>query len=144
MRALQPSLAAFLVGNFAFNVATLFLRLFAGGMMLTHGIGKIMNFETLVQSFPDPIGLGSAMTLTLITTVEVAFSAFLIIGLFTRLSAIPLIVAMSVAAFLTYPAFSLTHSELAIIYLGVYVAIFLVGPGKFSVDYLIARYDGKK
>ena len=55
----------FLLSECCSNAARLFLRLFVGILMLTHGIAKIENFDTLVDTFPDPIGLGT-LTLPLI------------------------------------------------------------------------------
>ena len=60
----------FLLSECCSNAARLFLRLFVGILMLTHGIAKIENFDTLVDTFPDPIGLGT-LTLPLIILVEV-------------------------------------------------------------------------
>ena len=63
----------FLLSECCSNAARLFLRLFVGILMLTHGIAKIENFDTLVDTFPDPIGLGT-LTLPLIILVEVGAS----------------------------------------------------------------------
>lgn len=128
----------FLLSECCSNAARLFLRLFVGVLMLTHGIAKIENFDTLVTTFPDPIGLGP-LTLPLIILVEVGGSILLMVGFLTRLALIPLIFSMIVAAFLTFPVFSLTTSELPLVYLGIYVALFLSGPGKCSIDYLLDK-----
>ena len=40
--------------------ALLFLRLFIGGMMLSHGWAKLASFSTLSATFPDPLGVGSS------------------------------------------------------------------------------------
>lgn len=50
-----------------FDAAVLFMRIFVGAMMLTHGIGKLQNYNAIVNSFPDPLGIGSAASFTLIT-----------------------------------------------------------------------------
>ena len=46
--------------------ALLFLRLFIGGMMLSHGWAKLASFSTLSATFPDPLGVGSTLSLLLI------------------------------------------------------------------------------
>ena len=95
----------FLLSECCSNAARLFLRLFVGILMLTHGIAKIENFDTLVDTFPDPIGLGT-LTLPLIILVEVGASILVMVGFLTRLALIPLIFSMIVAAFLTFPTFA--------------------------------------
>lgn len=133
----------FLLSECCSNVARLFLRLFIGILMLTHGIAKIENFDTLVDTFPNPLGLG-AITLPLIILVEVGGSILLIVGFLTRFALIPLIFSMIVAAFLTYPSFSLATSELPLLYLGIYIALLLFGPGKCSIDYLLDKAYNRK
>ena len=43
------------------NFARLFLRVFIGVLMLSHGIAKIENFDLMVDTFPDPLGMGRAI-----------------------------------------------------------------------------------
>ena len=115
------------------DIALLLLRIFVGIMMLTHGVAKIENFSTLKANFPDPVGLGAGFSLLLITCAEVGCSLLVIVGLVTRLAVIPLIVGMCVAAFLTFPGFS----ELALLYLSIYITLLIAGPGEYSLDELL-------
>ena len=70
--------------------------------MLSHGIPKLMNWGSLSDTFPDPFGVGSALSLALAIFAEVGCSALLVVGLFTRLATVPLIVTMLVAALLIH------------------------------------------
>ena len=54
--------------------ALLFLRLFIGGMMLSHGWTKLATFSVLSATFPDPLGVGSTLSLLLILFAEVGCS----------------------------------------------------------------------
>jgi putative oxidoreductase len=101
-----------------------------------HGLDKLVNFNTLVQSYPSEFGFGSYMTLMLSIFTEFCCSLFLITGLLVRLMTIPMIVAMGVAFFDVHDAM-MPEGELALIYLIVFVLLFMAGPGRFSVDYLI-------
>lgn len=139
MSVMMKKTAALLFTNKGNNIALLILRVFIGVMMLTHGIAKIEHFSTLAATFPDPLGIGSTLSLTLITMVEVGASCLLIAGVLTRLILLPLIFSMCVAAFLTFPEFSLANSELPMIYLSIYVTLFFAGPGKYSVDYVLNK-----
>ena len=84
--------------------ALLFLRLFIGGMMLSHGWAKLASFSTLSATFPDPLGVGSTLSLLLILFAEVGCSCLLIFGLMTRLAALPLMFGMLMAFFVTHGA----------------------------------------
>ncbi|MDO9040037.1 MAG: DoxX family protein, partial [Bacteroidota bacterium] len=71
-------------------MAILLLRITAGAFMLTHGIGKFsLLFGNEAIQFPDPIGVGATASLALAVFSEVLCSLFLILGIATRLSAIP-------------------------------------------------------
>lgn len=122
------------------DVVLLMLRLAAGIFMLTHGIGK---FETLFGDgpiqFPDPLGVGATASLALAVFSEVLCSILLIIGLGTRLAAIPLLITMLVAALIVHINDGFGRQELPLLYSAVYVAIMVFGAGKYSLDYLISR-----
>lgn len=129
----------FLLSERYSNLALLALRLFVGGMMLAHGVAKLENFTALREGFPDPIGMGATASLVMIILVEVGCSLMVITGLLTRFAVIPLIFSMCVAAFFTPAEVTMSSSELAIMYLGIFVVIFIAGPGKCSIDYLIGK-----
>lgn len=116
----------------------LILRLFFGVMFFIHGLGKMMNFSELSLTYPSVFGLGSYMTLMLAVFTEFCCSLFLIAGLLFRIMLLPMIVAMAVAFFDIHDGF-LPEGELSLIYLIVFCLLYFVGPGKFSIDYLIDR-----
>lgn len=119
--------------------ALLFLRLFAGCMMLTHGWAKLTNFTTLSAVFPDPLGIGSTSSLVLILFAEVGCSLLLLAGLATRLATIPLLFGMSVALFVIHGADPFAVRELPLVYIGMYIVLLIAGGGRFSVDEFIQR-----
>lgn len=116
------------------NIGLLLLRLGCGGMMLTHGIPKLLKMLSGDFSFGDPIGIGETATLILAVLGEVLFPILVIIGFKTRLAAIPVIITMAVAAFIVHAADPLGTKEMAILYLIAFTVIALLGPGKYSVD----------
>ena len=121
----------------------LILRLFFGVMFFIHGLGKMMNFSELSLTYPSVFGLGSYMTLMLAVFTEFCCSLFLIAGLLFRIMLLPMIVAMAVAFFDIHDGF-LPEGELSLIYLIVFCLLYFVGPGKFSIDYLIDRRLSKE
>jgi putative oxidoreductase len=122
------------------DIALLVLRIGFGGLMLFgHGWPKLMNFGTLSQTFPDPIGLGSSFSLLLAIFAEVFCSLAIMAGFMSRLAAIPLAVTMAVAAFVIHSADPWHKQEFALLYFIVFVAIGIAGAGSYSVDSVLGR-----
>ncbi len=117
-----------------YNLGLLLLRVGFGGMMLTHGIPKMMKMLSGDFSFGDPIGIGEPASLVLAVLGEVVFPILVIIGFKTRLSAIPVIITMAVAAFIVHAADPFGTKEMALLYLIGFIAIAVLGAGKYSVD----------
>lgn len=126
-------------GSESLSLLSLFLRLAIGGAMLTHGIAKIGSFSALSAAFPDPVGFGSLYALIMAIGAEVGCSLLLIVGLATRLALLPLIFAMSMAVFVVHGFLPFGASELAVLYLIVYITIFILGAGRYSIDRLILK-----
>ena len=118
------------------SLLILILRIFFGMLFFSHGLDKMMNFNDLVNSYPDILGFGSYMTLMITIFCEFCCSLFLIAGLLVRVMTIPMIIAMGVAFFDVHDAM-MPEGELALIYFITFIILFLVGPGRFSVDYLV-------
>ena len=94
------------------SLGLLILRVLVGITMLTHGLAKLTSFSELSATFPDPIGLGSTLSLILIIGAEVGCSLFVIVGAFTRLAVIPLVF---------------------------YILLFFTGAGRISLDTIISK-----
>ncbi len=118
----------------AFNAAMLLLRLASGLLMMMHGYDKLVHFADYKSKFMNFLGLGSTTSLLLVIFAEFFCALFIVLGLFTRLAAIPLIIAMGVALFSAHKGDFFGEGEMASIYLGAYLCLLLVGPGKISVD----------
>lgn len=116
----------------------LVMRIFFGVLFFIHGLDKLMNFNTLVNSYPSVLGFGSYMTLMVNIFCEFCCSLFLIAGLLVRLMTIPMIIAMGVAFFDVHDAM-LPEGELALIYFIVFIILFILGAGRYSIDYLIDK-----
>lgn len=110
------------------------LRVAFGVFMLVYGIQKLIGFSELAGKFPDPIGIGSQLSLIMAIGAEVGCSILLILGLGTRLAVIPLAFTMIVALFIVHAADPWKVKELAALYLAVYAVISITGPGRCSLD----------
>jgi len=123
--------------------ATILIRLLVGGVFLAEGIQKFL--------FPAALGVGRFIKIGIpapqffapfVGIVEILCGALLIVGLFTRLATIPLIIDISVAIvttkipMLSRAGFWATVHEARTDYcmlLGL-VFLLLVGSGPFSID----------
>jgi putative oxidoreductase len=118
------------------DIATLLLRLVFGGFMLySHGWPKLQRlFGDDPIKFADPFGIGATASLSLTVFAEFLCAALILVGLKTRLATVPLIITMLVAAFVIHASDPFGDKEMALIYLVGYIVIFLLGPGRYSVD----------
>jgi len=119
------------------SLGLLLLRLTFGVMMAVHGWQKLSAFNEIAENFPDPLGMGSQLSLISAIGAELGCSLLLIAGVFTRLAALPLAFTMVIALFVIHGADPWQKKELAACYLSVYGVILLTGAGQFSIDDLI-------
>lgn len=131
--------------NSIYNFGLLVLRVVSGAMMFVlHGVPKMgMIIKGEFGAFPNPIGLGSALSLYLSGLAETLIALFLIIGFMTRFSAFILAFNMLIAVYWHY-SMGNGGTELPLIYLAMYVTIILVGGGNVSVDNTIQRWKISK
>jgi putative oxidoreductase len=123
----------------AVSFAILVLRLTAGGLMIPHGYNKLMHFASLASKYSDPFHIGSTASLSLSIFAEFFCAVFIVLGLFTRLACVPLIVNMSIALFVAHKGDFLNTGEKATLFLAVFVALLFTGPGKVSMDRFIGK-----
>lgn len=116
------------------DVAVLLLRIGASVLMMTHGFPKLMQVLEGDFSFGDPLGIGPAPSLILVAFAEFICAVFVLLGLWTRLALIPLIITMSVAVFVAHAGDPFSKKELGLFFLITFVVLFLTGPGKISLD----------
>src|SRR5687768_4445411 len=123
----------------AVNTALLILRVSFGILILMHGFAKITNFNSMQNKFMNFMGMGSTVSLVMVIFAEFFCAILLIMGLFTRFACIPLIIAMSVALFMAHDGDIFGKGEAPALFLFGFVAILLAGPGRISLDRMIAR-----
>jgi putative oxidoreductase len=125
--------------NGAFNIAMLVLRAGSGALIITHGYGKLIHFAEKKDSFMNFMGMGAALSFSLVIFAEFFCGMLIALGLFTRLAAIPLVIVMSVVVF------KATHGDIfgkgadGALFLTCFLAILLCGPGRISADGLINK-----
>lgn len=131
------------------NLGRLFLRLFIGIMMIQFGVRQIAEFQMLGSNFPDFFGMTSEWSLGIFIAIEMVCSIFIMFGFLTRLMTLPPFIAMIIAEYYllhdtlreaTYLLPWQSQGYLPIMFLGIYMFIMLVGPGKISVDYFLSLH----
>ena len=128
--------------QFSSDLCLLILRVSAGFLMIHHGFEKLDNIENFAEAFVKPIHLPFPIFMSYIAAFsEVGGSWLLITGLLTRFGALAILGTMSVAIYhaVSTAGFNIYLLELLGLYFASATAILAVGPGRLSVDELIAR-----
>lgn len=118
-------------------------------MAFGHGLGKLQNYSAYSSKFPDPLGIGSEISMALAIFAELVCGILLALGVFSRLVLTQLLATMAVAAFIVHssdPFFAAAgqaSKEFALVYFFGFITLFLTGPGRFSIDRLIVNKWGK-
>ena len=124
---------------FSFNAAMLVLRLSMGMLMMSHGYDKLVHFSEKKALFYDFLSLGSTTSLMLCIFAEFFCALFVVIGLFTRLVTVPLVIVMSIAIFSVHIMDFFDTGERASLYLTGFLVLLLCGPGRASVDGIASK-----
>ncbi len=121
------------------DLGLLVLRLGIGFFMIPeHGWKKLMNFDAAAENFISFMGMPPSVSLGLTIFAELVCSVLLMLGLFTRLACIPLIICLLVI-FSVHEWNFLGKQELPSLFMIGYISILLLGPGKYSIDKMIFK-----
>jgi len=126
--------------------APLIGRFAVGLLFLSTGWGKVHSLEKVTQFFVSLHIPAPGLNAVVVAYSELICGTLLIVGLLTRLSTIPLIVSMIVALLTAklsdiHGLFDLVGAD-EFTYLCVLIMLALIGPGKVSLDHLLARSLG--
>ncbi|HLE24453.1 MAG TPA: DoxX family protein [Thermodesulfobacteriota bacterium] len=119
------------------NIGLLFIRILAGGTMLVaHGVSKLFDPKPFIEAlssngFPLPNILAY-----LSISAEAVFPLFIILGVFTRISALIAAINMFVAAFvfhLNIKGDPFANFEKAFLYMIVFIFIAIAGGGDWTL-----------
>ena len=122
----------------------LVVRLVFGYFWLETGIAKVHNLESFTQRF---VGWGipyPAFSAALSAWTELLGGLLLMLGLFTRLVTIPMIINMIVAVTLVVSSNLMGLDDYVeadeVVYTLIFFWFLVAGPGKASLDTLVARW----
>ena len=128
------------------NLSRLFLRLFTGIMFLQLCIRQMLSFDEIVHSFDGFLGLSPESAMTVLLVVELLCAVCIMLGFLTRLAILFPMGLMLVAENVLLPQTSVTDPMFSflpgypVMFIGIFVYMLLAGPGKISLDYLIAAH----
>lgn len=140
------------IGNALQSVFLLAMRLFWGWHLFQFGLGKLHDIPSFATGlanlgFPLPV-----MQAYIGATIECVGGLCLLLGFASRLMAIPVIVMMAIAYWTAHRESILALfsdpnqfiEQAPFLYLLTALIVFVFGPGKISIDYLIQRFIFKK
>jgi len=112
-------------------------RILLSAIFLINGIGKIFNYEGTIQ-YMENFDVPSYLIIPAIT-VEILFPILLIIGYYTKFSALVLSLFTLALAVIFHTDFSNQMQLMSflknIAIAGGFLIIFVYGPGKYSIDH---------
>jgi putative oxidoreductase len=121
------------------SFALLILRIAAGGLIMTHGYSKLISFASRSSTFSDPYHIGHSTSMALVIFAEFFCGALIVMGLLTRLAAVPLIITMATVVFSVNHGKLTGNGELPVLFLACFITLLFAGPGKVSIDRLIGK-----
>jgi putative oxidoreductase len=127
-------------------LAPLLGRLAVGLLFMSTGWGKVHDIGKVTQFF-EHLGIPApGFNAVLVGYSELVCGSLLVLGLFTRLATVPLIVSMTVAILTAkrselHGVFDLVGFD-EFTYLVVLVMIAILGPGKIALDHTLSRRLG--
>jgi putative oxidoreductase len=128
-------------------LAPLFARLVVGWVFLWSGWGKLNNLAQVTENFVG-WGIPFPQLLTPLTSgIEFFGGLFLLLGLYTRISAgalgVTMIVAIKVAKWADVDSLETLLGFDETEYLALFLWLAIAGPGVVSLDYLLQRRYGR-
>jgi len=126
------------------DAGILVLRVFTSlSLFLKHGVEKIFTFGEMSKVFSDPLHIGHAPSLVLAMLSDSICSLLILVGFGTRWACAYSFCVIAVAwgwrhNFLFFGAHGAgDHGELIVLYLAALLAVFVAGPGRYSVDAIL-------
>ena len=125
------------------DLALLVLRVwFGASLFLKHGMDRIFHYSEMIARFPDPLHIGAQTSFAIALVSDSICSLLVIFGLMTRWSSLfifgNILVAWATIVHFQFFGKGVTPGETMVLYLDGFLTIFLVGPGRFSLDSLFS------
>jgi putative oxidoreductase len=117
------------------DVGLLILRVSASLLLLAvHGLPKVLHYAHEASVIEDPFHLGRTVSIGFAIFAEVICPPLMILGLHTRLAAVPVLVVTLIALSVVHRDWTLEQGQFAWMLLILFGTIVVAGPGKYSLD----------
>jgi|TARA_B100001094_G_scaffold57340_1_gene52819 putative oxidoreductase len=120
-------------------MALLFFRVIISGALMTHGYGKMIRLLEGNIWGRTHLFFNEEFSMALVAFAEFICPLFVALGLGTRLFIIPIIYTFLIIVFDVHFDDPFSKMEKGLLFLASYILIFLLGPGKFSLDNQISK-----
>ena len=123
----------------SYDWGLLCLRVIFGlSLFIKHGWEKLTNFPQMAQHFPNPLHVGPVPGLLFALVSDAICSILVTLGLATRWAALwsfaNILIAWSFVHHFQFFGKGADHGEMIVLYLGGFLAIAIMGAGRFSLD----------
>lgn len=108
-------------------------------LMTTHGLKKLGIGVEHAEVIPNPLGLPDHLNNIFATGANLFFPVLVIFGFLTRLASLPVLAVTMTGYFVLHWNDPLPEKDMPFMYSLAFLLILVLGPGKYSIDYLINK-----
>jgi len=134
------------------DIALLLLRVMVmSSLIYHHGSDKIPDWNLLTSRLVplDPIGIGVVPSLIFATFADLVCASFVLFGFATRIASFFCIICLFAVTFIMshalttpfWPVPHTGHAEVAWVYMAVCIVTLIAGPGRYSLDAKLSRFE---
>ncbi|MET0465848.1 MAG: DoxX family protein [Chitinophagaceae bacterium] len=124
----------------AFHLTMLVFRVLVSvQLMTTHGLKKLGVGVEQAENIPNPLGLPGQLNNYFATAANLFFPVLVIVGFLTRVASLPVLAVTMTGYFVLHWHDSLPEKDMPFMYSLSFLLILVLGPGKYSLDYLIHK-----
>ncbi|QNA45899.1 DoxX family protein [Lacibacter sediminis] len=123
-----------------FHLSMLLLRIAVSiELIVAHGLKKLGIGVAMVEQIPNPLQLPEIFNQGFALASNLIFPVFVILGLFTRVAILPILAVTLTGYFVLHWHDALLVKDVPFMYSVVYLLILALGPGKYSIDYILNK-----
>ena len=108
-------------------------------LMIVHGLKKLGIGVSEVEKVPNPLHLPEIVNQLFATAANLIFPILVTLGFLTRIAVLPTLAVTLMGYFVVHWHDPLLTKDVPFMYSVVFLLVFVLGPGKYSADYFIAK-----